>query len=178
MTPWPQWEAFGRDDWMGTMCWCIRWRSFLREDTCTNSWLKSSFNSRIHSLPSATFLSAEMLLSTASQKDCSMILGSLKAGSPFCRGKLSKTSTSKTCKAILPLKEKPCDGYDRSCNTMDNWNPTEGIKTLVQHQTRTILKPLPLLGWKPGEQMSCCYQKTWRVIFDERRGGAKEECCE
>ena len=154
------------------MCWCIRWwRSFLREDTCTNSWSKSSFNSRIHSLPSATFLSAEILLSAASWKDCSMILGSLKAGRPFCKGKLSKTSTSKTCKAILPLREKPCDGCNRSCNTMGSQNPTEGIKMLVQHQTRTILKPLPLSGW-----MSCCYWKTLRVGFDEKRDGDKEEC--
>ena len=150
----------------------------MREDTCTNSWSKSSFNSRIRSLPSATFLSAEKLLSAASRKDCSMILGSLKAGSPFCKGKLSKTSTSKTCKAILPPKEKPCDGYDRSRNTMDSRNPTEGIKTLVQHRTRTILKPLPLLEWKPGEQTRCCYRKTWQVIFDERRGDDREECCE
>ena len=150
----------------------------MREDTCTNSWSKSSFNSRIHLLPSATFLSAEMLLSAASRKDCSMILGSPKAGSPFCRGKLSKTSTSKTCKAILPLKEKPCDDYDRSHNTMDSRNPTEGIKMLVQHQTRTILKPLPLLGWKPEEQTKYCCRKTWQVIVDERRGSDKEECCE
>ena len=150
----------------------------MREDTCTNSWSKSSFNSRICSLPSATFLSVEILLSAASQKDCSMILGSLKAGRPFCKGKLSKTSTSKTCKAILPLEEKPCDGCDRSRNTMDSQNPTEGIKMLVQHQTGTILKPLPLLGWKPGEWTKCCYQKTWQVIFDERRGDDREECCE
>ena len=150
----------------------------MREDTCTNSWSKSSFNSRIHSLPSATFLSAEKLLSAASRKDCSMILGSLKAGSPFCKGKLSKTSTLKTCKAILPLEEKPCDGYDKSCSIMDSQNPAEGIKMLVQHQTRTILKPLPLLGWKPGEQTKHCCQKTWQVIFDERRGDDKEECCE
>ena len=150
----------------------------MREDTCTNSWSKSSFNSRICSLPSATFLLAEKLLSAASRKDCSMIRGSLKAGSPFCRGKLSKTSTSKTCKAILPLKEKPCDGYNRSRSIMGSQNPTEGIKMLVQHRTGTILKPLPLLGWKPGEQTKCCYQKTWQVIFDERRGGDKEECCE
>ena len=133
----------------------------MREDTCTNSWSKSSFNLRIRLLPSATFLSAEKLLSAASWKDCSMILGSLKAGRPFCKGKLSKTSTSKTCKAILPLKEKPCDRCDRSCNTMRNRNPAEGIKMLVQHQTRTILKPLPLLEWRPGERTRCCYQKTW-----------------
>ena len=150
----------------------------MREDTCTNSWLKSSFNSRIRSLPSATFLSAEKLLSAASRKDCSTILGSLKAGRPFCKGKLSKTSTSKTCKAILPLEEKPCDGYSRSCSTMDSRNPTEGIKVLAQHQTRMTLKPLPLLGRKPGEQMKRCYQKTWQVIFDKRRGDDKEECCE
>ena len=150
----------------------------MREDTCTNSWSKSSFNSRIRSLPSATFLSVETLLSAASRKDCSMILGSLKAGRPFCKGKLSKTSTLKTCKAILPLEEKPCDGYDRSHSTMDSQNTTEGIKMLVQHQTRTILKPLPLLEWKPGEQMKCCYQKTWREVFDERRGNDKGECCE
>ena len=161
------------------MCWCIRWwRSFLREDTCTNNWSKSSFNSGIRSLPSATFLSAETLLSAASWKDCSTILGLLKAGSPFCKGKLSKTSTSKTCKAILPLKAKPCDGYDRSRNTMDNWSPTEGIKMLVQHWTGTILKPLPLLEWNPGEQARNCSRKTWQVIFDERRGDDKEECCE
>ena len=150
----------------------------MREDTCTNSWSKSSFHLRIHSLPSATFLSAEMLLSAASRKDCSMILGLLKAGRPFCKGKLSKTSTLKTCKAILPLKEKPCDGYDRSRSTMGNQNPTEGIKMLVQHRTRTILKPLPLLEWKLEEQTNCCYQKTWRVIFDEKRGNDMEECCE
>ena len=150
----------------------------MREDTCTNSWSKSSFNSRIRLLPSATFLSAETLLSAASRKDCSMILGSLKAGRPFCKGKLSKTSTSKTCKAILPLKEKPCDDYDRSRNTMGNQNPTEGIKMLVQHQTRTILKPLPLLEWKHGEQTKSCFQKTWRVIFDEGRDDDKEQCCE
>ena len=161
------------------MCWCIRWwRSFLREDTCTNSWSKSSFNLRIRSLPSATFLSAEKLLSAASRKDCSMILGSLKVGRPFCKGKLSKTSTLKTCKAILPLREKRCDDCDRSHSTMDNWNPTEGIKMLVQHWTRTILKPLPLLEWKPGEQTKSCYQKTLRVKFGERRGDDKEECCE
>ena len=161
------------------MCWCIRWwRSFLREDTCTNSWSKSSFSLRIRLLPSATFLSAEMLLSASSRKDCSMILGSLKAGRPFCKGKLSKTSTSMTCKAILPLKEKPCDGCDKSHNMMGNQNPTEGIKMLVQHWTRTVLKPLPLLEWKLEEKTRCCYQKTWRVMFDERRGNDKEECCE
>ena len=137
----------------------------MREDTCTNSWLKSSFNSRICSLPSATSLSAtslsaETLLSAASWKDCSMILGSLKAGRPFCKGKLSKTSTLKTCKAILPLREKPCDDCDKSRSTTDNQNLKEGIKTLVQHQTGTILKPLPLLEWKPGERTKCCYQKT------------------
>ena len=150
----------------------------MREDTCTNSWLKSSFNLRIHSLPSATFLSAEKLLSTASRKDCSMILGSLKAGRPFCKGKLSKTSTSKTCKAILPLKEKPCDDYDKSHSTMGNQSPTEGIKMLVQHRTGTILKPLPLLEWRPEEQMRCCYQKTWQVRVDERRGNDMGEYCE
>ena len=59
---------------------------------------------------------------------------------------------------------------------MDNQNPTEGINMLVQHQTRTILKPLPLLEWKLEEQMKCCFQKTWQVVFDERRGDDREEC--
>ena len=150
----------------------------MREDTCTNSWSKSSFNSRILLLPSATFLSTEILLSAVSRKDCSMILGSLKVGRPFCKGKLSKTSTSKTCKAILPLREKPCDYCNKSHSTTDNQSPTEGIKTLVQHRTRMILKPLPLLEWKPGEQKKCCYRKTWQVKVDERRGNDKGECCE
>ena len=118
----------------------------MREDTCTNSWSKSSFNSRIHSLPSATFLSAEKLLSAASRKDCSMILGSLKAGSPFCKEKLSKTSTSKTCKAILLLKEKPCDGYDRSRSTMGSRNPTRGDKDVSSTSNRNDPQTPTIVG--------------------------------
>ena len=49
---------------------------------------------------------------------------------------------------------------------------------LVQHRTGMILKPLPLLGWKPEEQTKSCFQKTWLVRFDGRRGNDKEECCE
>ena len=160
------------------MCWCIRWwRSFFIEDTCTNSWLKSSFNWRICLLPSATFLSAEKLLSAASWKDHWMILGSLKVGSPFCKGNLAYFNIE-ICKATLPLRDEPCSCYNKSRSKMDNQNPKEGIKMLVQHRTRTILKPLPSLEWKLEEWTKCCYLKTWRVKFCEKRGSGREECCE
>ena len=75
-----------------------------------------------------------------------MILGSLRAGSPFCKGKLSKTSTSKTCKAILPLREKPCNDCDKSRNTMGSQNPKRGDKDVSSTSNRNDPQTPTIVG--------------------------------